>query len=275
MRDATRAWCLGLLLLAAAPAAAQDPAVEEAPAAAEQPAAEEPTAAEDSSDEARELLDYTDDMYRGLSSHATLTMNVRTARWERSITIEAWSLGEEKSLMVIRSPAKEAGMATLKVDDNIWNYLPKVDRTMKVPASMMSGSWMGSHFTNDDLVKDSRMADDYDYQITSRPEDNEANEFIIECIPRPDAPVVWGKVVVRIDGEARMPTEITYWDEKGNLKRTMSFLEFREVGGRTIAGKMRLLPADDPDEFTEVVYGDIEFDLELPESTFTLQALRR
>jgi len=265
MRDATRTGFLLLTLLAAAPAAAQAPA----------PAADTPAAASDSAEEAREILDYVDDMYRGLSSHATLTMNVKTARWERSLTIEAWSKGEDESLMVIRSPAKEAGMATLKVGDNIWNYLPKVDRTMKVPASMMSGSWMGSHFTNDDLVKESRMADDYDFRITSRPADNEAGEYLVECIPKPDAPVVWGKVLVHVAGDTRMPTEITYWDEKGNLKRTMSFTDYREVEGRPIAGKMRLVPADEPDEYTEVVYDQIEFDIDLPDSTFTLQALKR
>jgi outer membrane lipoprotein-sorting protein len=224
---------------------------------------------------ARELLNATDDMHRGESSAGTVTMNVRTSRWERSLTIKAWSLGEEKSLMIIESPAKEKGMATLKVDDNIWNYLPKVDRTMKVQASMMSGSWMGSHFTNDDLVKESRMADDYSFQITSRPADDPEGLYVIECIPKPDAPVVWGKVVVKIRGTDKQPTEITYWDEKGELKRTMTFSDIRDVGGRSIPMRMILRPADKPEEFTEVVYEDIRFDVEIPASTFTVQGLKR
>ena len=165
-------------------------------------------------------------------------------------------------------------MATLKVEDNIWNYLPKVDRTMKVPASMMSGAWMGSHFSNDDLVKESRMAQDYTFAITSTPADNEAGEYVIECTPKPDAPVVWGKVVVKVRGSDEMPTEITYWDEKGNLKRTMVFDEIREMGGRTIPCRMKLVPADKPDEFTEIVYDEIEYDVEIPDETFTLQALK-
>jgi outer membrane lipoprotein-sorting protein len=227
----------------------------------------EPTAAE--------LLDRTDDVQRGQSSHSTITMNVKTERWDRSLTIETWTQGEEQSLMVIRAPAKEAGMATLKVEDNIWNYLPKVDRTMKVPASMMSGSWMGSHFSNDDLVKESRMADDYTFAFTSTPADGGANQYVIECIPRPDAPVVWGKVVVTIDGTTELPTAITYWDEKGNLKRTMEFTDVQDLGGRKIPCRMKLLPADDPGEFTEVIYDDIEFDIEIPAETFTLQALKQ
>ena len=233
-----------------------------------------PAAAQSDADLARELLDATDDVQRGESSHARVSMHVKTARWERTMTMEAWSKGEEKSLIKILSPAKEAGMSTLKVDDNIWNYLPKVDRTMKVPAAMMSGAWMGSHFSNDDLVKESRMADDYTYEITSRPEDNAEGLFVIKLIPKPDAPVVWGEVVVKIRGEDRMPVSIEYLDEKGNLGRTMNFSEVRELGGKLVPCKMTLLPADKPEEFTEVVYEMLEFDVEIPDSTFTLQALR-
>jgi hypothetical protein len=241
---------LGVLLLAA-PARARD--------------SEGPTA--------RELLDGTDDMHRGESSHATVTMNVKTKRWSRSITMESWSEGEDKSLLVIRSPAKEAGMATLMVDDNIWNYLPRVDRTMKVPASLMGGSWMGSHFTNDDLVKDSRMTDDYTYELAERPTADGSGQYAVECVPKPDAPVVWGKVIVRLSVD-EVPTEITYWDEKDRLKRTMTFSGYREIAGRLVARAMRLVPTDRPDEFTEVLYDEIEFDVELPPQTFTLQGLR-
>ena len=223
---------------------------------------------------ARELLDGTDNMHRGESSHATITMNVRTRRWARSLTMESWSQGEDKSLIVIRSPAKEAGMATLMVDDNIWNYLPKVDRTMKVPASLMGGSWMGSHFTNDDLVKDSRMTDDYTYELTERPGTDGTGQYVVECMPKPDAPVVWGKVIVRLSVD-EAPTEITYWDEKSRIKRTMSFSGYREVDGRLVASSMRLVPTDKPEEYTEVLYDLIEFDVELAPETFTLQGLRR
>ena len=204
-----------------------------------------------------------------------MSMTVQTERWSRSMSMKVWSKGTENSLILILSPAKEAGMATLKVEDNIWNYLPKVDRTMKVPASMMSGAWMGSHFSNDDLVKESRMADDYTFTLSARPEDNEAGEYVVECIPNPDAAVVWGKVIVKVRGSDPLPTEITYWDEKGNLARTMSFLDYRDMGGRTIPTRMRLEPEDKPGEFTEVVYEDIDFAVDVPDSTFTLQSLKQ
>ena len=165
-------------------------------------------------------------------------------------------------------------MATLKVEDNMWNYLPKVDRTMKVPAGMMSGSWMGSHFTNDDLVKDSRMADDFTYDLTAEPAADGTGEYVIECVAKEDAAVVWGKILVKLRPDEQ-PTEISYWDEDGELVRTMAFTDYREQDGRMIAGKMRLTPADEPDEFTEIIYDEIEFGLEIEDSFFTLQALKK
>ena len=221
---------------------------------------------------ARELLDGYDDMYRGDSSTATLTMNVQTARWTRSLTMKVWSKGKEKSLIRIESPAKEAGVTTLKVDDNIWNYLPKVDRTMKVPSGMMGGSWMGSHFSNDDLVKESRMADDYTYSITERPTDGAGN-WVVECEAKPEAAVVWGKVLVKLRPD-RLVESITYWDEKGVLIRSMTFENYTEVGGALMPLKMRLVPEDKPGEYTEVIYDQLVLNADVPDTMFSLQALK-
>ena len=218
-----------------------------------------------------ELLNATDDVARDDSSHGTITMNVKTKRYERSLTMTMWTLGEERSLMRIDAPAKEKGTATLKVDDNIWNYLPKIDRTIKVPASMMSGSWMGNHFTNDDLVKENRMADQFEGVITQRPDTG--GLYVIELTPKPDAPVVWGKVIVEITPDL-LPTQIRYFDEKGALKRTMTFSDVKTFGERKMPARMKMVPADKPNEFTEIVYESIEF-VDVPESLFSLQALRR
>ncbi len=230
------------------------------------PAAEHP--------DPRDLLDRADDLHRGDSSHARVTMRVKTDRWDRTLSLDIQSRGEERSLIKILSPAKEAGMATLKVEDNIWNYLPKVDRTMKVPAGMMSGAWMGSHFTNDDLVKESRMAEDYSYAYAATPDDG-GGLYVVRCLPRPDAPVVWGEVKVAVDAELMLPTEITYWDEDGELVRTMRFSDIVPLDGRPVPMRMILIPADAPDEFTELVYDSLEFDVDIPDSTFSLQALKR
>lgn len=220
-----------------------------------------------------ELLDATDDIARGERSIATIQMQVKTDRYERSMSMKAWSEGQDKTLIRILEPAKDAGVATLKVDDNIWNYLPKVDRTIKVPAGMMSGSWMGSHFTNDDLVKESRMNDDFTGVITARPT-GDAGEWTIELTPKPDAPVVWGKVAVHIHAD-RMPDRIEYYDEHGALVRTMAFSDVKDFDGRKVPSVMTLTPADKPGEFTKITYAELDFDAEIDPNTFSLQSLRR
>ncbi len=221
-----------------------------------------------------ELLMATDDIARGESSIAVVEMQVKTARYERSMKMQAWSRGTDQSLIRILEPAKDAGVSTLKVGDNIWNYLPKVDRTMKVPAGMMSGSWMGSHFSNDDLVRDSRLSEDYTASITQRPDENEEKAYVIEAIPKPDAAVVWGKVVARITPE-KIPLDVRYYAEDGTLARTMSFGEVRTFDGRAVPSTMTLLPADKPDEYTKMIYVSLDFDADVPESTFSQQALRQ
>jgi hypothetical protein len=221
-----------------------------------------------------DLLDKADDLWRGSSSRGQISMHIKTARWQRSLTMRVWSEGTEKTLIQVLAPAKEKGTATLKVNNEIWHYLPKVDRTIKVPASMMSGSWMGSHFSNDDLVKESRYTDDFKCKFTSKPADNADKLYVVECIPNADAAVVWGKVVLKAR-EDLIPTAALYYEEKGELVRTMTFTDIVEMGGRKLPKKMRLTVTDKPDEFTEVVYEEIEFDLKVPARTFTLQALKR
>lgn len=221
------------------------------------------------------LLRKADDMMRGESSEGKVSMHVKTAHWDRTLTMEVWSQGTEKTLIRILAPPKERGTTTLKVGNQIWNYLPKVDRTIKVPASMMSGSWMGSHFTNDDLVKHTRLSDDFDSTLIGQSRVDDGQLYIIECIPKPDAPVVWGKVVVKIRAADELPEEVTYYDEDGQLVRTMDFSDIRELGGRRLPRRVKVIPADEPDEFTEINYEEMRFGVEHPEETFTLQALRR
>ena len=220
----------------------------------------------------RQILDRFDDLYRGDSSHAVLAMTVVTGHWTRELRLEAWSQGREKSLFRILSPRKERGTATLKSGRQMWNYLPKVDRVIKVPSSMMAGSWMGSHFTNDDLVKESRMADDYDFEYGEAPGEG---EIAIVCIPEPDAAVVWGKVVIRMRSADWMPVAVEYFDEDMEPARTMSFGDYREVGERLLPLRMRIAPADEPEEHTEIRYEEIEFDLPLAEDLFSLRSLRK
>jgi outer membrane lipoprotein-sorting protein len=228
--------------------------------------AEEPTI--------EQLLDATDDVTRGESSKSVIRMYVKTDRYERTMKMESWSQGTEKTLIRILEPSRDAGMSTLKVGDNIWNYLPKVDRTMKVPGAMMSGSWMGSHFSNDDLVKDSRLSEDFTGSITERPAEDGSGHYIVELVPQPNAAVVWGRIVVEVSADL-MPMEVGYYDEDGSLKRTMRFLEVLEMDGRRIPSVMELIPADKPGEVTRITYESLDFDADVSDSRFSLQSLKR
>jgi hypothetical protein len=213
-------------------------------------------------------------LYRGESATGELTMTVRTEHWQRELTVAFWSQGEKKSLMRILAPSKEKGTATLRVENDIWNFLPKVKRVIKVPSSMMGGSWMGSHFTNDDLVRMSRMADDYTFAITF--EGQRGGEAVIEitCTPRDDAVVVWGKIVaeVRPDG---LPLRMRYFNEDLELARTMVFADIKTLGGRTLPTRMTITPADKPKEATTVVYNQLHLGAAVADDTFSLRALQR
>lgn len=225
--------------------------------------------------EVDELIRHIDALWRGETSQANMTMTVKTRRYARAMTMEAWSRGKEYSLVVIRDPIKDRGIATLKVEDNIWNYLPKINRVTKVPSSMMSGSWMGSHFTNDDLVKESSFEDDYDASISFEGARDALPIYELTFIPKPDAPVVWGKVVMMIEQQTLAPFKALYYDEEGLLVRTMIMDQPQQIGGRTIPMRMSLQPEDKPDESTVIVYNNIAFGVPLEAAFFSLQNLKR
>lgn len=231
--------------------------------------------AQSSTIDAQDILDKVDDLWRGDSSHSTMTMTITTAHWTRTLTIESWSKGKEKSLMRILAPKKEKGTTTLRSGNNIWNYLPKVKRVIKLPSSMMASSWMGSHFTNDDLVKESRMVDDYTFTITFRGEREGRNIAEVTCIPKPDAAVVWGKVVVMVEEENYLPINLLYYDEDLNLARTMTFTDVGKMGGRMIPSLMRIIPSDKPQESTVIKYHEVVFNLPLKDTMFSLRSLQR
>lgn len=222
-----------------------------------------------------QLIQHIDKLWRGETSQATMSMSVNTRRYERTMTMEAWSKGKDYSLVVIREPKKDAGVATLKVKENIWNYLPKINRVTKVPSSMMSGSWMGSHFTNDDLVKDSTFSDDYNSTITFEGLRGDKSIYEITSLPKPNAAVVWGKVVMTMQQENLVPLQALYYDEEGKLVRTMVFDQVEQVGDRAIPMRLSLQPEDKPEESTVVTYEDIRFGVDIGESFFSLQNLKR
>ena len=222
-----------------------------------------------------ELVHHIDRLWHGETSHATMTMAVKTQRYQREMQLEAWSLGKDCSLVVIEKPIKDRGIATLKVEENIWNYLPKIDRVTKIPSSMMSGSWMGSHFTNDDLVRESYFEDDYESTITFEGERDGRRIYELTAIPRPDAPVVWGRVVMEIDQDTLAPISARYFDEAGELVRTMAFDQVEQIDERFVPMRLTLQPEDKPSESTVITYQDIAFGVPIERSFFSLQNLER
>lgn len=228
------------------------------------------------------LMRATDDAMRGDSSESRITMRIKTERWQRELRLHVVSEGTETALVRIEAPAKERGTATLKVEQNIWNYLPKVDRTIKVPGSMMQAAWMGSHFTNDDLVHESRYSEDFECAYRERPSDG-SGHWLVRCVPLPDAPVVWGAIDARFRAQDMLLDQAEYFDERDRLVRTIRYEDFGPLGGRTLPRRLRVIPADspfeptedEPEEFTEIVYEEHAFDVDLPPGTFSLRSLRQ
>ncbi|EDM76222.1 hypothetical protein PPSIR1_07713 [Plesiocystis pacifica SIR-1] len=222
----------------------------------------------------RYLLDQVDDQYRGRSSHGTMTMAVKTKHWERSMKLESWSLGEDYSLIRILEPKKERGTATLKANGDLFTYLSKTGRTIKISGASMGGSWMGSHFTNDDLIKDSRLANDFDYALREGPTIEGEATWAVILKPKPDAVVVWGQIDVMVRKSDLLPAGQLFYDEDLNPIRKLEFFEYREQAGRKLAGRMRMTPLDKPGEFTEMRYEHIDFDVDLEPSFFSVQQLK-
>ncbi len=221
--------------------------------------------------DAKALIRGAETQYQGRTSHAVFKMKVVTANWTRELTLESWSQGREKMLSKILSPKKDAGTATLKVGDEMWNYMPKIDRLMKIPSSLMGDKWMGSHLTNDDLVKENKVDEEYTFKV----ERETASEATIVATPKADAAVVWGRIVYVFDLVRQIPRAVKYFDEDGELVRTLVFEDIRKVAGRSVPMRIRFVPVDPPGEYTELVYEKLEFDRPQPEGLFSVRHLRR
>jgi hypothetical protein len=218
----------------------------------------------------RKLIRETEDQHMGRSSLAEMTMAVSTEHWQRTTRMEAWSLRRDYFLVRILEPVKERGVATLKIDKEVWNYLPKVDRTIKVPPSMMGGSWMGSHITNNDLVKAAHIDEDYDFTLLA--EDDRS--WTIEALPKPDAAVIWGKIVYRLEKQRRVPIEVGYYDEEMIEVRKIVFDRIEPLDDRFVPMRMTVEPLDKPQERTVLDYSRLQFNIPLDENFFSLRNLK-
>ena len=225
---------------------------------------------------AREIMQRVDEKVRGTSNKSEMKMTIVRPEWKREVTMKGWSLGTEYSLILITGPARDKGQAFLKRDNEMWNWQPSIDRVIKLPPSMMLQSWMGSDFTNDDLVKESSIVNDYDQKLDGDTTINNMSVYKIIMIPKPEAAVVWGKVIVYIDKVNYNEHLVKYYDEDGFLVNTMILSDIKEMGGRIIPTHMEMIPADEPNNKTVIDYLDLQFDLkDITQSFFSLQNMKR
>ena len=223
----------------------------------------------------KEIIRKADLLVRGESSYGEMQMTIVRPKWQRDISFKSWSKGDEYAVILVTSPSRDKGTAFLKRDQEIWNWQPSIDRTIKLPPSMMLQSWMGSDFTNDDLVKHSSVVDDFDHKLLGK-ETVEGREcWIIEMIPKEDAAVVWGKIIswISIDGHLQLKAE--FYDEEEYLIHTMYGKEIKEIGGKNLPTLLEIIPEDSDGDKTIVRYKTLEFDNPINEDFFTVKNLKR
>ncbi len=219
------------------------------------------------------LLRHYDDLYDSSGTIARVEISIVTPKKTRTLGLRLWGKGDDKALIVIDAPPRDAGTATLKVGKNLWNYLPKISRTIRVPPSMMMGSWMGSDLTNDDLVRDSSYEDDYESEVVGRSEDPPG--WKVRMNARPDAVGLWNTVEMVFSYDDWLPVMAQFFDRKDRLSRTMRFEDVKVLGGRRIPTLISIVPEREEGRRTEFRYLDVEFDVELSDDMFSLSRLER
>jgi outer membrane lipoprotein-sorting protein len=223
---------------------------------------------------AADIIKQADEKMQGKSNRGTMTMTIVRPKWTRDITMKTWGKGTEYSLVLITAPARDKGTSTLKRQKELWNWQPSIDRIIKLPPSMMMQSWMGSDFTNDDLVNQSSMVTDYEYELLGDTLIGEYDTWKIALIPKEETAVVWGKIEAYISKKDYFQMIFKYYDEDGYLTNTMIMSNIRKLGDRTIPTRLEMIPAENPDQKTIITYEDFEFDIELKDSFFSIQNLK-
>lgn len=218
------------------------------------------------------VLARLDDLYRSTSSIARMEILVTSPRSTRSLRLRAWTRGEDEALVVIEAPPREEGIATLRVGQNLWNYLPRIARTIRVPPSMMLGSWMGTDITNDDLVKESSLRKDFTSRLGTRSTAPPGWWILLDA--KPGVVGRWARIELLVSDEL-LPVEERHFDRRGRLARTMAFDDIKVLGGRRLPAHLTLVPTDTPGQRTEVRYLELQFNVKLPDDTFSLARLER
>jgi outer membrane lipoprotein-sorting protein len=225
--------------------------------------------------DARTMVHRTEQKLRAKTEQGTLSMTVRTPDWQRTLEMDYWGVNPDKTFIRITAPAKEAGTSTLRLGSSMWNYLPSVERVIKIPPSLMLQSWMGSDFTNDDLVWESSLEKDYDHKLDGEATQEGALCYRIVSTPKPDAAVVWGHLVIFVGKADFLPRREEYYDEKGALQKVLTFEDIRQVDGRLYPMRWKMVSVNKTGHETLLVYGKLRFDRTIPPSVFTQENLQQ
>lgn len=222
-----------------------------------------------------EIVDRVEKLLWGKTLQGEFEMQVKTKTWQRTLQLRVWMDKPDRSFIRILSPAKEAGIGSLRIKTEMWNYLPSVERTIKIPPSMMLQPWMGSDFTNDDLVKESSIVDDYTQNVIGTAEVNGNMVWQVEAIPKPEAAVVWGRIVYWVQRDTYLPVKEEFYNERGELIRVMTFSEVKTLGGRTIPTRWEMRPVKKPDNVTTVILKQVSYDQPMDDDVFAQRNLQQ
>ena len=225
--------------------------------------------------DAKEIMRKADQLMKSNSSYSELKMTIIKKDWSRTIGMKAWALEPDYAIIYITEPARDKGTVTLKRKKEVWNWLPSAQRVIKIPPSMMLQSWMGSDFTNDDLVKESSKVDDYTHSILRKENYDGYDCYVIESIPKPDAGVVWGKIISWISEIEFYQLKAEFYDEDDFLVKTFLGTEIKKMDDRTIPTHWEMIPEDKPGEKTIMIYEKIDFNIDVKESFFSEQNMKR
>jgi outer membrane lipoprotein-sorting protein len=213
------------------------------------------------------------DHYRGQASESDVEMVIHRPAWQRSMRMLAWTKGTDKSLIRISAPAKDEGNGTLKNGEAMWTFNPKVNRVIKLPPALMSQSWMGSDFSNNDLAKSDSILNDYTHELMATDTHEGHTVYVIKSMPKPSAPVVWGMQVTRVRDDHVIVSQEFFDEDLVSVKR-MTTEQIQMIGGRMFPKIWKMQETDQQDQYTLLRYHSLRFMDDLPDRQFTINALK-
>ncbi|EHC7290822.1 TPA: outer membrane lipoprotein-sorting protein [Vibrio parahaemolyticus] len=221
-----------------------------------------------------DIVQKSDQAMRGKSSYSEATMEIVRPDWTRSMTMKSWTKGTELSLVLVTAPAKDKGSASLKRHREMWNWVPSIERVIKIAPSMLSQSWMGSDFTNDDLINQSSIVVDYQHALLGNDSFEGDKVWVIEATAKPDAPVVWNKVTLWISQSTYLQRKVEFYDEFDERVNVLTTYDVKELGGRKIATRMEMNPVDKPGNKTIFTTHQAQFDFDINDDFFSQQQMK-